>query len=362
MGDNSRESGNGASGSRWMQVALLVLGFGGLVVLVVLWNTAPDYVDAKDPASAVATTRAGILTAMAGLLAFTGVMLSVAQTRRTNEQTRIRDEETRDRDRDQLDEIRTANKQTRDRDRLSHDREMAEQRAQRYTDAITQLGSDTLNISLGGIYALERLTKYSPDDQPTVVEVLSAFVRDRSADPALRAAPVRPAADVHAAVTVLARLPVLDDGVPRADLVGADLTGPAALTRLQAKEGNLSGVDLDGAKITPDAKLDKLDLTRASLKGTDFTGARMDGAILRGAWLQGTEFTGATLNGAILKGATLDRTTILDGAWLDGVDLTEAKGLTQEQVNAARGDGRTRLPDDLVRPASWGPEAPRENE
>jgi hypothetical protein len=50
----------------------------------------------------------------------------------------------------------------------------------RYTKAIEQLGSDKLDVRLGGIYALERIAKDSERDHPTVVEVLSAFVREHS--------------------------------------------------------------------------------------------------------------------------------------------------------------------------------------
>src|SRR5215472_14405650 len=50
----------------------------------------------------------------------------------------------------------------------------------RYNAAITNLGSTSIEIRLGGIYALRRLMHDSPPDQPTIVAVLSAFVRDQS--------------------------------------------------------------------------------------------------------------------------------------------------------------------------------------
>jgi hypothetical protein len=56
--------------------------------------------------------------------------------------------------------------------------EVAEQGhiTERYTKAIEQLGSDKLDVRLGGIYALEQIAVDSRRDHPTVVEVLSAFV------------------------------------------------------------------------------------------------------------------------------------------------------------------------------------------
>jgi hypothetical protein len=52
----------------------------------------------------------------------------------------------------------------------------------RYTTAIEQLGSDKL-VRIGGIYALERVARDSAKDHPTVMEVLTAFIREHSREP-----------------------------------------------------------------------------------------------------------------------------------------------------------------------------------
>ncbi|WP_232794233.1 MULTISPECIES: pentapeptide repeat-containing protein [Pseudofrankia] len=358
---------------------------GGLVTLwiiapVLYLHTGGAKADART--AAAATTRLGIMTLAAGLIAFAGVTLNLRETRQANELTRKRDRDT-------------------------HLRELDEQRTSRYTQAITQLGSVTLDIRLGGIYALARLAKDSPDDQPTVVEVLSAFVRTRSTDPGLRPLPPadgqdpppRPAPDIRTAVQILARLPGLDD-VPRADLDGADLAGPASLARLVLTNADLrnvvlSGADLtgarlDGANLTGAtlganlayARLEGANLTGASLYGANLTGARLDGANLTGASLYGANLTGARLDGANLTGADLNRASLrvakLHGAnltdaelgrtnltdtELHGADLSGVRRLMQGQVDVALGDERTRLPeepDKIVRPAGWPPPAPEE--
>jgi hypothetical protein len=51
---------------------------------------------------------------------------------------------------------------------------------ERFTRAIDQLGSDRLDLQLGGIYALERIARDSPPDRSTIGEVLTAYVRQRS--------------------------------------------------------------------------------------------------------------------------------------------------------------------------------------
>ncbi|MBE3202428.1 pentapeptide repeat-containing protein [Parafrankia sp. CH37] len=355
---------------RW---PLIVLGGVGAAFLVWLWIQAPALY-ASTPtedgrAQAIAVTRAGILGVIAAAVAFGGVMLTVIETRKANEQTRRRDA-------------------------LTHEREMAEQRSSRYTAAITQLGSDAVNIRLGGIYALERLAQDSPADQPTVVEVLSAFVRNRSIDPELRKAPpagedgttppVRPAADIRAAVQVLARLPVLD-GVPRADLMGADLTGPASLAGLQFPvSASLEGVDLGHADLS-EARMSGMNL--AGIRGSgradgypQFAAALLDGATLAGAQLAGVQFDGTNLTRAILIRADLSMSSfngdmtgadltgahlwraglaadlkdaILTDANLSEANLDRSFNLTTEQVREARGDSGTTLPDGIPMPADW---------
>ncbi|MGK5630989.1 pentapeptide repeat-containing protein [Streptomyces sp. URMC 123] len=84
------------------------------------------------------------------------------------------------------------------------------------------------------------------------------------------------------------------------------------------------------------------DLIGADLKGVDFRGAN-----LRGACLIAADLTGADLRQADLIGADL-RDAVLAGA-----DLGESIFLTQQQVNAAKGDLATKLPPALTRPAHW---------
>src|SRR5262247_1209777 len=51
---------------------------------------------------------------------------------------------------------------------------------ERFSKAVELLGSDKLDVRLGGIYALERIAQDSLKDHWTVMEVLTAFVREQS--------------------------------------------------------------------------------------------------------------------------------------------------------------------------------------
>jgi len=52
---------------------------------------------------------------------------------------------------------------------------------ERYTRAIDQLGKkDSMEVRLGGIYALDRIGKDSPKDRLQIIEVLTAYIRNNA--------------------------------------------------------------------------------------------------------------------------------------------------------------------------------------
>jgi uncharacterized protein YjbI with pentapeptide repeats len=244
----------------------------------------------------------------------------------------------------------------------------------RFTKAIEQLGSDKLDVRLGGIYALERIAKDSERDHPTVVEVLSAFVREESrkqsaararqgvgqeaakADtpaPDSERAP-RPATDVQAALTVLARLP-LRPGVPRADLSEAKLSH-ARLNAAQLYGAQLGGADLSHAVLF-EANLSGAQLVGANLAGAWLEGANLAGAVLISSNLTDARLSEADLSHAVLYEANLSGAQLgganLSDASIGGTDLSKAVSLTQAQLDRARGNVETRVPDGLHGRIRW---------
>lgn len=87
-------------------------------------------------------------------------------------------------------------------------------------------------------------------------------------------------------------------------------------------------------------------------RGADLIGAKLKGADLRGANLRGAYLIAADLRGADLRAADLIGADLRDTD-LSGADLTGAIFLTQAQVNSAKGDAATKLPQSLLRPAHW---------
>ena len=212
----------------------------------------------------------------------------------------------------------------------------------RYTKAIEQLGSDKLDVRIGGIYALERIARDSPRDHHTITEVLAAFIRDHSheqwppaedaAEPPART--TRP--DVLAAATVIGRRSSEMEeqlNLDGAILVHADLSimhfKNADLTRANLSSANLSGIVLSGAVLNyatlTGAFGPGADLSFALLVGADLTGAKLEYPNLGNAKLPRATLTGAKLPRAHLASANLTDANLasanLTGANLNSADL-----------------------------------------
>jgi hypothetical protein len=189
----------------------------------------------------------------------------------------------------------------------------------RYNAAITNLGSRSIDVRLGGIYALQRMMTDSPRDQPTVIAVLCAFVRDRSM-PTRK--PHKPPsslrADIQAAVTVVGARNPKNDG--RKIGRGFDPTATFVdFNHAQLANGELSGLNFSGADFTG------ANLAGAHLARTGLADAYLVGANLHGARLIRADFDGANLARADLTDADLRSSYSLNNTDLAGADLTRAK-------------------------------------
>jgi hypothetical protein len=277
---------------------------------------------------------------------------------------------------------------TREKDREQSEISREGQVTERYVQAIKLLGSENLTERLGGIYSLERIMRDSEKDHPTVTEVLTAFVRDRARPmiPDDSDTPTtRPSEDIQAAVSVLGRRPEITDSpitnltVPtvidnriyglalqrvtlpearfkRAKFGYADLTY-ADFNRADFSEADLSGVKSRGINLRR-ANLGQANLSSARLVNANFTGANLANSDLGGSDLSGAMFRGADLTGANLVWAELDNTDFTanqNGHWLarpkerkEDADLTDAQGLTVEQLADAFIYRSTKLPAHLA--------------
>ena len=159
---------------------------------------------------------------------------------------------------------------------------------ERFTRAIEQLGHEEMAIRLGGIYALERLAKDSEKDHGPIMEVLTAYVREKATkhgEYAEKVAVKKPTTDIQAILTVIGR-----------------------------------------RKSTPIERLgDVLDLSNTHLAGVFLARANLSGALLVGANLSGADLREANLHRAALHGVNLSGTRLIDAKNLTAIQVEEAE-------------------------------------
>jgi uncharacterized protein YjbI with pentapeptide repeats len=292
---------------RW-RTAIVLLGACCVVLFALLvFKWAPEWLaqpGLEDPARAedIGRTRTAVLAALAGLIAIAGAVFTG----------------------------------------LSYRLNRAGQITERFTRAIDQIGSDKLDIRLGGIYALERIARDSSDDHPQVIEVLNTYVREH-APLSSNASPARDAHERSANVQVEAiraleriakgaqtgAVPASAESTTDAATSQAEAPPPTPPTDVQAAMSvlgrrsrgrseaqlNVARTDLRGLVLRGDP---------VNLEGANLEGANLEGAVLRTANLQGAELAHAWLPGAELDDAQLER-AVLFGVNLANASLRRAK-------------------------------------
>ena len=292
--------------------------------------------------------------------------------------------------------------------KVTEDKQVSE----RFSKAIEHLGSEKIDVCLGGIYTLEQIAFDSPKYHWTIVEILSAFIREKRTFNNTDIVGI----DIQAALTVLGRRKIEQDpGDKHIDLRNVDLEGVELqnanlssinfsganlenvdFCKVNLSNSNLSGVNFTKAKLfcanfndadlsgIPNydhemvcvefgsarlygatfinAKLSNVNFYCAHLQGTNFSNARLFNVYsFKTAYLGGREindilFTGANFTSARLYGdlrntnfADADlNQTNINSADLSGADLSKCKNLTQEQLDSAHTDNNTKLPDCLT--------------
>lgn len=147
----------------------------------------------------------------------------------------------------------------------------------------------------------------------------------------------------------------------KATLIRASLSGATAekanFSRIEAYRSNFSGIKAAGASFYG-AELQRTNITEADLTGADFSKAELSRVNFSKSTITGTRFSLANLARAKLTGATFKGPIAFDEAFLfltrvEGLDLSAATGLKQEQIALACGDGKTKLPPGLTSPPNW---------
>jgi uncharacterized protein YjbI with pentapeptide repeats len=239
--------------------------------------------------------------------------------------------------------------------KITEDKQVTE----RFSKSIEHLGNDKIDIRLGGIYALEQIAIDSTKYHWTIVEILSAFIREKCSIDCEIAHSINDenkssdnqfnkrntvkevvSLDIQAALSVLNRREIVKEdkvidlsrvNLKKADLSNANLDkanlSGANLKEANLREANLFGANLSGADLRTanlsGANLKEANLREANLFGANLSEANLSNACLFEAILIGTNLSGANLSNARLFRAKLFETD-LHGVNLRKADLSNA--------------------------------------
>ena len=264
-----------------------------------------------------------------------------------------------------------------------------EQVIERFGKSVEQLGHDSPEVRLAGIYGLERVARDSDKDYWTIMELFASLIQSKSplqaSQPDLELEVHEPDAfpeplqqpsalpnDVQAVLKVIGRRDAnRDPDGKRIDLERTNLSRTtfkgfcfrgvsfrqADLRRSNLREADLREADLREANLNG-ASLGLSNGRDAVLTAATLRRAELIGAILRDADLVKADLTEADLRGVDLRGAKL-KDANLQGANLKGADLRGAHDLTPEQLGLALIAENTQLPEPLRSLQPTAPNSPQ---
>jgi Pentapeptide repeats (8 copies) len=246
---------------------------------------------------------------------------------------------------------------------------------ERFSKAVEQLGHDNVHVRLGAIYALERIANDSDKDYWQVMEILTAYVRERSPwseeceesnrnEQQSEVPPLK--IDIQAVLTVLNRrkhtlghgeshpLDLSGTDLRRANLQCARMQG-VLLVKSHLEDANLKNAYLDRADLNG-SHLERAYLSCAHLKDAQLNGSYLEDAQLNDAHLENAKLFASHLEGtnlykANLRGADLGATHLANAdlrfAHLEGANLKEAQDLDPRRLMGSTSNERTTYPNYL---------------
>ena len=206
---------------------------------------------------------------------------------------------------------------------------------------VTENTDANIEVRLGAVYALERISQDSDRDHIQIMEILCAYIRtnapwdmdtDAPWDPETPTPFKKPRADIQAALTV----------------IGRRAPDKIALERhkgfvLDLRFADLRGADLRGADLRDG------DFAQAVFFGSNFQFALLLRTNLKGAKLQNANLSYANLFETRFDANTNLRNTTFDKAFVFDTDFSDA-GVTQEQLSQMFAGGGPPVPHGLTRP------------
>lgn len=335
--DEKKNAGWWAENRYWLSGPLMVAGLLGGVVLFVLladfWRALGSHGPNDDQAD---VRNIGFI-----LIAIFGAGFAVWRGRIASEQNRVaRDQFERSQERDYADLFTKAVEQ------LGTTREIRSKNAE---DKDVYDYKPNIEVRLGAIYALERISKDSERDHIAVMETLCAYVREN--------APVEDLKDFEAPEQPEGLAACLELRQWWQDIYGGAVREwietlketrvdiQAVLTVLGRRSAKRVAFEIGADEKEPRYRLDlrRTNLCKADMRKGDFRNALFDGAQMQGAALTKVQMQGARLWNAQIQGADIIAARMqnvdLWYAQMQGANLAQAQmqnaGLWHVQMQGA---------------------------
>lgn len=233
---------------------------------------------------------------------------------------------------------------------------------ERFTRAIEHIGSGKTEIRLGGIYALERIAKDSGKDHWTIMEILTAYLRENSP----REDDDETGVDDYLPIEIRAILEIIhwrnftyEDDNKVLDFSGSKLQYAnfegtmlrnAYFVDSNVWMGKFSGANLKGSSYLF-SNLNYANFSQSNLSETIFVNATLVNATLKGTVASDAQFAEADFTNAKCQMIDL-KGTVLTDAKMDGTDFREAdfrgaKGLSVNQFSDSKTLYHAKFDDEL---------------
>ncbi len=213
--------------------------------------------------------------------------------------------------------------------KVTEDKQVTE----RFSKSIEHLGSEKIDIRLGGIYALEQIAIDSSKYHWTIMEILSAFVREKSKEVFLNKLKrieekkssrksEKVGEDIKAVLTVINRRNLKQD--PQGKKIDLRKVNMACVG---FQEAIISGVDLSLSDFS-DANFSSTDFSKSDLANSNFRSSNFKNANFSDADLRNVNFAYADVSGANFSNADLSGSYLCDSNFINtnltGTNLSNA--------------------------------------
>ncbi|MCY4173659.1 MAG: pentapeptide repeat-containing protein [Cyanobacteria bacterium MAG CAR3_bin_5] len=227
-----------------------------------------------------------------------------------------------------------------------------------FTKSIKLLGDEQAAVRQGGIYSLGRIAKDNSNLHPTIMKIMTSYLREKTYEnfneqlkkessgnkdkliEKLRLAQESAPSDIEAAIDVIRERRIENDKL----LKDSKKSFRFDLSSSYFFNANFCSIDKFSDVNFSDTTIQGCRFSKTDLSGSPFISSNLQESLFVDSVLKECEFKKADLRKCDFEGCDLS------GSEFESCDLTGAENLTQEQIDSAKVDQYTKLPEGISYP------------